>query len=138
MGKRDQDRSQHLALAKAKAKKAGANVPASLVNAASDYDKAAKRQKQRDRRTKRLDDLLEEPSIPSFLDQLEIIDQVESLLSKLSERDRAALTLHHLLRLSRSEVGHILGVNAETAGELVRSARERARSRECFPKPPDF
>lgn len=132
--KRDPDRSQHMELAKAKAKKLGANVPASLVNAARDYDKTSRRQKQKARRTKRLDDLLEEPSIPSFLDRLEIIDQVDTLLAKLTEQDRAALTLHHLLQLSRTEVGRILGVNANTAGKLVRAARERARTRESFPE----
>lgn len=131
---RDPDRSQHMALAKAKAKKAGANVPASLVNAARDFDKTTKRQKQRDRRTKRLDDLLEEPAIPSFLDRLEIMDQVDTLLAKLPKQDRAALTLFHLLELCRSDIGRILGVSANTAGKLVRSARERARTRECFPE----
>lgn len=131
---RDVDRSQHLALAKAKAKKAGANVPASLVNAARDYDKTERRQRQRARRTKRLDDLLHEPAAPSFLERLEIVDQVDILLAKLSEQDRAALTLYHLLQLSRTEVGRILGVNANTAGKLVRLARERARTRESFPK----
>jgi len=134
MGKRDPDRSQHLALAKAKAKKAGANVPASLVNAARDYDKTERRQKQRAKRTKRLDDLLHEPAAPSFLERLEIVDQVDTLLAKLTEQDRAALTLYHLLQLSRTEVGRILGVNANTAGKLVRMARERARTRECFPE----
>lgn len=139
---RDHDRAQHIALARTRARKKGANVQASVRNAATDYDRTMKAQRKKDRKTKRLDDLLNEPSVPSFLDRLEIVEQVEALLSKLDERDRASLTLFHLLQLSRTEVGDALGINNCEVTHLLQRARAKARevgkTMEVCPVPATF
>lgn len=125
---RDRDREQHMALAKARARRSGANVPASLLNAARDYDKTAKHQKQRDRRTKRLDDLLEEPAVSSFLDQLIAIDAADHALAKLDERDRSIVIMRHLEGLSRTAICALLGVREENLKSVLGNALKRMRA----------
>ena len=128
MGKRDPDRLQHLELAKAKAKKVGANVPASLVNAARDYDKTERRQKQRAKRTKRLDDLLNEPAAPSFLDQLMAVDAAHKALDRLDDTARAAVILRYLEGRSRTAICAILNLPEEATKTILKRAIKRMQN----------
>lgn len=95
MGKRDRDREQHIALARTKARKAGANLAASTRNAGIDYDRTMKAQRKKDRRTKRLDDLLNEPFQDTFLHALADLEhahvRIEQMLAKLPDRERQVM-----------------------------------------------
>jgi DNA-directed RNA polymerase sigma subunit (sigma70/sigma32) len=92
---RDRDREQHIALARTRARKEGANVPASMRNAAIDYDRAMKTQRKKDRMTKRLDTLLTEPFQDSFVHALADLEhaqvRIDQMLAKLPDRERQVM-----------------------------------------------
>lgn len=111
---RDRDREQHIALARTKARKAGANLDASTRNAGIDYDRAAKVQRKKDRRTRRLDDLLTEPYVESFLQALMDLEhartKVSELLDTLTFRERHIVELRAIDGWDASEIGRVFRV----------------------------
>jgi len=116
------DMAQHLALAAARAKKAGANVSVSLENAAKDYWKAMARERKRRSRTRSLDDLLSEPAVPSFLNQLAMVDMVNTIMAMLPPDTRQALAMLHIDDLPQDTVASSLGISRATLKRRIEEA----------------
>ena len=126
MGKRDRDREQHIALAIARATKAGANIPASINNAIIDYERTMKVQAKKDRRTKRLDDLLDEPCCESFaqamIDMEHAKIRVYKMMHKRKGRELAVVNLHAMEGMTFADVGESLKISASRAYQLYHRA----------------
>lgn len=110
MGKRDPDREQHIALARTRARKEGANVAASTRNAEIDYERTMKAQRKKERKTRRLEDLLTEPSVESHYHHLEHRDLIEVLLRSINYDDRIAIVMHFLEGYKQQEIAEVMGV----------------------------
>lgn len=110
MGKRDRDREQHIALARTRARKEGANVPISTRNAEIDYERTMKAQRKKERKTRRLEDLLHEPSVESHYQHLEHRDLIEVLLRSINYDDRVAIVMHFLEGYKQREIAEAMGV----------------------------
>ena len=129
MGKRDPDREQHIALARTRARKEGANVAVSTRNAEIDYDRAAKVQRKKDRRTRRLDDLLTEPCVESFLQALMDLEhaktKVSELLATLDFRERHIVELRAVEGWDVHEIAKLFRVTSARVYAIYRRAMKK-------------
>lgn len=124
---RDRDREQHIALAIARATKAGASIPASINNAIIDYERTMKTQSNKNRKTRRLEDLLHEPSAESHYQHLEHRDLIEVLLRSINYDDRIAIVMHFLEGYQQQEIAEVMGVGPGRVGQRIRRGIYRIR-----------
>jgi len=102
-----------------------------IEHARIDWQRKQKAEKRRQRRTKRIDDLIEEPSIPSFLDTVAAAEEVLRMVNSLQGRQHDVVRMLLLEELSREEVAQALGVDPETVSKTrtraIRTLRKGAR-----------
>ena len=130
------DEQQSLALAIARAKRrwnpsAGSWPHFRAIahsNAMTDIRRARSREAKRRRKTVHLEDVIPEPSIPTFLDALAAIDHASYLASLLSGRERAILVATFLTGLSRSETATMLGISPEAVTKVRANGIKRLRA----------
>lgn len=123
-----EDLAQHLALAAARAGLQGASLEASLQNALVDYLRMSRRDRRRAAKTRSLDDLLEEPAVPSFLDQLIAIDAADAALARLDPVARAAVIQRHLRNETRADIAKSLGLSNRAVRKLLQQAMAAMRT----------
>lgn len=126
MAKIDDDRIQHMRAHVLAALKRGVTTEQAVTDATKSWERLAKREKRKAKRTRSLEELPTEPSIPSFLSALVDRLHVEEVLERLPPAQRLALVLTQLVRLSRSEVAASLGVSLKHVKDLVDEARRGA------------
>lgn len=81
-----------------------------------------RRQRRQRRRTKSLEDLVEEPAVPSFLDSLIAADSLRAIMARVTPRQRQILYAIVVSDLDADEVADTFGVAVKT----VRRERDRA------------
>jgi len=87
-------------------------------------------EKRRQRCTRRIDDLIEEPATPSFLDKLLLADEALCMLRQLHGAEREVMRLWVLREHSRSEVADILGLAPDTVTRTRDRALKRLRQKQ--------
>lgn len=120
------ERRQDIAAAKVKAGKLP--PPTDVLVMQREEAKIAsreRRQRRQRRRTKSLEDLVEEPAVPSFLDSLVAADSLRAIMGKVTARQRQILYAIVVADLSAEEVADAFGIAVKT----VRAHREQAISK---------
>ena len=101
-------------------------MPSSIEVGRRYAEKRGRKQKRKQRREVPLTEDL--PLNPDPIDSLMIAAEVEHLLGRLPDRERAALVLKYLHFLSANEVGEILGLSPESAHNLLSESLAKLRS----------
>lgn len=123
----DEDFVQHVALAVARATAQGANVEASVANAVTDWFRNMKTERKRARRTKSIETLRTEPSVPSFVEHLEAIDMAQQIMDLLPPEDAKLLAMRYLEECTIREVADAIDRSTTCAKRALERASERAR-----------
>lgn len=126
--KADEKRDPHqdAEVGRLRAVRGGLDVPSSIEVGRRYAEKRGRKQKRKQRREVPLTEDL--PLNPDPIDSLMIAAEVEHLLGRLPDRERAALVLKYLHFLSANEVGEILGLSPESAHNLLSESLAKLRS----------
>jgi RNA polymerase sigma factor (sigma-70 family) len=125
------ERRQFINLALQRARRSGRTYDERKVIALAKVDWQRRRaaERRRQRRTKRLDDLIEEPAIPNFLDAIVAAEEALRLADRLEGRQREVIHLLFIAQLSRQEVADELGIEPRTVTNTRTAALKTIRTR---------
>jgi RNA polymerase sigma factor (sigma-70 family) len=98
-----------------------------IEHARIDWARRQKAERKRQRKTRRIDDLIEEPASPSRQAAIDAKIDASRMLEELTQREHSMIALLFLSGYSRSEVAHTLGVAIRTVDKTRQSALDKMR-----------
>jgi len=116
-----------LALQRAIATKRPFDEQQVIEHARIDWQRRQRAARRRQQRTKRLDDLLNEPATPSRQPATDAMIDVPILLQHLSERERTLLAMLFLAGYSRLEVANAMRISTRVVDKTSQKAIAKLR-----------
>ena len=122
------DRRQFVELALVKARDSGASREVVVHNALVDWSRMSKAEKKRQRKTKNIDSLLQEPAVkPDPFKSMTDIEHVDYLLAGLNETQRNVIVKMFLMGFTRTEIAATMQIDPQAVSDAKRHAIEAMR-----------